>query len=152
MSTQTILMVEDSDDDFYAAQRTFQKARLFNPIRRCVTGDEAVDYLVRRGAFSDAALAPSPGIILLDLNLPGLDGRDVLRLIKENPELHRIPVIVLTTSNSEIDIEQCYADGANSYVQKPVDIQGFVLAITRLKDFWFEIAVLPKEKVLCQQN
>jgi len=147
MGTQTILMVEDSDDDFYAAQRTFQKARLNNPIRRCATGDEAVDYLFHRGAFTDAALAPLPGIILLDLNLPGLDGREVLRQIKADPKMRKIPVIVLTTSNSETDIEQSYADGANSYVQKPVDIQGFVQAITRLKDFWFEIAVLPKEKM-----
>jgi two-component system response regulator len=81
------------------------------------------------------------------LNLPGLDGREVLRQVKTNSSLRRIPVIVLTTSNSETDIEQSYADGANSYVQKPVDIQGFVQAITRLKDFWFEIAVLPKEKM-----
>jgi two-component system response regulator len=143
--TQTILIVEDSDDDFFAAQRSFQKAGLNNPIRRCATGDEAVDYLFHRGAFSDAELAPLPGIILLDLNLPGLDGREVLRQVKTNSSLRRIPVIVLTTSNSEKDVEQCYADGANSYVQKPVDIHGFVLAITRLKDFWFEIAILPKE-------
>jgi CheY-like chemotaxis protein len=145
MGTQTILMVEDSDDDFFAAQRTFKKAGLNNPIRRCETGDEAADYLFRRGAFSDPALAPSPGIILLDLNLPGLDGRDVLRQVKADPSLRRIPVIILTTSNAEKDVEQCYDDGANSYVQKPVDIHGFVLAITRLKDFWFEIAILPKE-------
>ncbi len=143
--TQTILMVEDSDDDFFAAKRAFQKAGLNNPIRRCATGDEAIDYLFRRGPFSNAALAPLPGIILLDLNLPGLDGREVLRQVKTNPSLRRIPMIILTTSNSEKDVEQCYADGANSYVQKPVDIQGFVMAIIKLKDFWFEIAILPKE-------
>ena len=80
-----------------------------------------------------------------DLNLPGLDGRAVLRQVKADPSLRRIPVIVLTTSNAEKDVEQCYADGANSYVQKPVDIHGFVLAICRLKDFWFEIAILPKD-------
>ena len=145
MGTQTILIVEDSDDDFYAAQRTFQRAGLNNPIRRCATGDEAVDYMFHRGAFSDAALAPLPGIILLDLNLPGLDGRAVLQQVKSEPSLRRIPVIVLTTSNAENDVAQCYADGANSYVTKPVDIHGFVQAITRLKDFWFEIAILPKE-------
>jgi two-component system response regulator len=144
MATQTILMVEDSQDDFIAAQRTFKKAGLNNPLRRCATGDEAVDYLFRRGAFRNATLAPLPGIILLDLNLPGLDGREVLRQVKADPLLRKIPVIILTTSSAEKDVEQCYSDGANSYVLKPVDIQGFVRAITRLKDFWFEIAILPK--------
>lgn len=141
-----ILFVEDSDDDFFAAQRAFKKAGLKNAIRRCTNGDQTIDYLFRRGEFADALKAPLPGIILLDLNLPGLDGREVLRLIKADPKLHKIPVIVLTTSNAEQDIEQCYQDGANSYVQKPVELQNFVLAISRIKDYWFEIAVLPKEE------
>ena len=148
MTTQTtlILFVEDSDDDFFAAQRAFKKTGLKNPIRRCTNGDQAVDYLYRRGEFADSNDAPLPGMILLDLNLPGLDGREVLRQIKSDPRLRKIPVIVLTTSSAEKDIEQCYADGANSYVQKPVELQSFILAIARLKDYWFEIAVLPKEE------
>jgi CheY-like chemotaxis protein len=146
LESQLILFVEDSDDDFFAAQRGFKKAGLKNPIRRCTNGDQALDYLFRRGEFSEPGVAPQPGIILLDLNLPGLDGRDILRLIKEDPKLRKIPVIVLTTSNAAQDIEQCYQDGANSYVQKPVDLQNFFLAIARLKDFWFEIAILPKEE------
>lgn len=144
--SKTILIVEDSDDDFFATQRAFKKAGLANPIRRCTNGDEAVDYLFRRGVFADPASAPRPGVVLLDLNLPGLDGRDVLRLVKADPELRRIPVIVLTTSSAEQDIERCYADGANTYVQKPVDLQGFFLAISRLKDYWFEVAILPKDE------
>jgi two-component system response regulator len=144
--TQLILIVEDSEDDFFAVQRAFKKAGLKNVLRRCTNGDQAVDYLFRRGEFADPADAPTPGVILLDLNLPGLDGRDVLRMIKTDPKLRRIPVIVLTTSNAEKDIEQCYADGANSYVQKPVDMQGFIVAISRLRDFWFEIAILPREQ------
>jgi len=142
---QMILIVEDSEDDFFAVQRAFKKAGLKNPLRRCSTGDQALDYLFRRGEFSDPETSPTPSVVLLDLNLPGLDGRDVLRLLKADPKLRRIPVIVLTTSNAEQDIEQCYADGASSYVQKPVDMPGFVLAITRLRDFWFEIAILPRE-------
>jgi CheY-like chemotaxis protein len=126
--------VEDSDDDFYAVQRAFKKSNLRNPISRCTNGEQAIDYLFRRGEFADPAKAPIPGIILLDLNLPGLDGRQVLRQVKADYKLHRIPIIVLTTSNAEQDIEQCYADGANSYVQKPVDLTSFV-------------AVLPKEPV-----
>lgn len=147
MTTEStlILFIEDSDDDFYAAQRAFKKAAK-NPIRRCTNGDQAIDYLFHRGEFSGPDRASVPGIILLDLNLPGLDGRDVLRIIKSDVKLHKIPVIVLTTSSDEKDIEQCYQDGANSYVQKPVEMQNFILAITRLKDYWFEIAVLPKEE------
>lgn len=141
---KTILIVEDSDDDFFATQRAFKKAGLSNPLYRCTNGDQAVDYLFRRGEFADPATSPRPSVVLLDLNLPGLDGRDVLRLVKADPELHKIPVIVLTTSAAEQDIERCYADGANTYVQKPVNLQGFFEAVSRLKDYWFEVAILPR--------
>ena len=145
MTIKLILIVEDSDDDFLATQRAFKKAGLRNGIRRCTNGDEAVDYLFRRGEFTDPETAPRPGVVLLDLNLPGLDGRDVLQLVKGDSDLCRIPVIVLTTSGAEQDIDRCYADGANTYIQKPVDLEGFFLAISRLKDYWFEVAILPKE-------
>ncbi len=141
---RTILIVEDSDDDFLATSRAFKKAGLKNPVRRCSNGDQAVDYLFRQGDFSNPATAPRPAVILLDLNLPGTDGREVLRRIKAEPALQKIPVIVLTTSSAEQDIERCYAYGANSYVQKPVDLQGFFQAIARLKDYWFEVAILPR--------
>ena len=143
--TQLILIVEDSEDDFLAMQRAFKKTNLKNPLHRCTNGDQALDYLFRRGEFAPPCEAPLPGIVLLDLNLPGLDGREVLRSIKADQALRKIPVVVLTTSNAEKDIEQCYEDGANSYVQKPVEMQDFVQAIARLKDFWFEIAILPKD-------
>jgi CheY-like chemotaxis protein len=143
--TKTILIAEDSDDDFLATERAFRKSGLANPIRRCTNGDQVLDYLYRRGEFSDPVKSPRPGIVLLDLNLPGTDGREVLRVVKSDHNLHKIPVIVLTTSDAERDIERCYDAGANSYVKKPVDMQGFVLAITRLQEYWFEVAVLPKE-------
>ncbi len=143
---QLILVVEDSDDDFFAMQRAFKKAGLLNPVRRCTNGDQALDYLYQRGDFTDPEAAPRPAIILLDLNLPGLDGREVLQVVKSDPKLRRIPVIVLTTSSARQDIERCYAAGANSYVHKPVNLEGFFQAISRLKDFWFGIAVLPKEE------
>ena len=142
--SQIILIVEDSDDDFFATLRAFKKTNLANPIQRCTNGDQALDYLFQRGEYSAPGTAPVPSIILLDLNLPGTDGREVLRLIKENPMLKKIPAIVLTTSNAEQDIERCYAAGANSYVQKPVDLVGFVQAIARLSDFWLNVSVLPK--------
>ena len=83
-------------------------------------------------------------MILLDLNMPGTGGKEVLQQIKSSPELRKIPVIVLTTSNDEKDIEACYDLGANSYVQKPVDLAGFMEAIGRLKDYWFTVSILPK--------
>ena len=141
---QTILVVEDSDDDFHATARAFKKAGLSNPVERCTNGDQALDYLFRRGDYANLTHAPRPGIILLDLNLPATHGREVLRQIKCDPDLHKIPVIVLTTSNAQQDIQRCYDYGANSYVQKPVDLQGFVVAMTRLKEYWFEVAVLPR--------
>ena len=141
---QYVLIVEDSDDDFLATERAFKKAGLLNPIRRCTTGDQALDYLYRRGEYAAPDAAPKPGIILLDLNLPGTDGREVLNLIKREPQLHQIPVIVLTTSDACEDIERCYAAGANSYVKKPVDLEGFVVAIARLREYWFEVSVLPR--------
>ena len=142
---KTILIVEDSDDDFLATERAFRKSGLANPIRRCTNGDQVLYYLYRRGEFADPEKSPRPGIIMLDLNLPGTDGREVLRIIKSEPNLHKIPVIVLTTSDAEQDIERCYDAGANSYVKKPVDMQGFVLAIARLHEYWIEVTVLPKE-------
>ena len=142
--SQTILIVEDSDDDYMATVRAFNKANLVNPVRRCTNGDQAIDYLLQRGEFSGPGKAPRPNIILLDLNLPGTDGREVLRMIKADPGLHKIPVIVLTTSNAERDIEQCYEAGANSYVSKPVDLVGFIQAIARLTDYWFNVSILPK--------
>ena len=142
--SQIILIVEDSDDDYMATVRAFHKANLINPVQRCTNGDQAIDYLLQRGEFSGPGKAPRPNIILLDLNLPGTGGREVLRIIKGNPDLQKIPVIVLTTSNAEQDIEQCYEAGANSYVQKPVDLVGFIQSIARLTDYWFNVSILPK--------
>lgn len=143
-STQAILIVEDSPEDYEATARAFRKSNLANPLYRCETGKEALDYLLRLGVYADPEKSPRPGIILLDLNLPGVDGRDVLMQIKTNDQLKKIPVVVLTTSLDERDIEKCYADGANSYIHKPVNLSGLVTAIQRLRDYWFEIVVLPK--------
>ncbi|QGG79105.1 response regulator [Litorivicinus lipolyticus] len=136
----TLLIIEDSDDDYLFTKRAFKKAKLANPLNRCSGGDEALDYLFRRNGFEDAE---RPSIILLDLNMPGTNGHQVLAQIKADDQLCRIPVIVLTTSDDPRDIERCYKAGANSYVQKPVDLDGFVTAMSRLKDYWFEIALLP---------
>jgi two-component system response regulator len=141
--TQPILLVEDSPEDFETTQRAFRRSGLKNPILRCADGDEALDFLFQRGSHADS---PRPGVILLDLNLPGTDGREVLSEIKANDDLKQIPVIVLTTSADERDVQACYQAGASSYIQKPVDVEGFMRAIERLNDYWFEVVILPKEQ------
>ena len=134
--TQPILIVEDSPDDFEATKRAFGKANLRNEIEHAVSGERALEYL-----RSDKV---KPGIILLDLNMPGLDGRKTLEIIKKTDNLKKIPIVILTTSNDERDVKACYELGANTFIQKPVDFDGLIAAIRRLKEYWFEIAVLPK--------
>jgi CheY-like chemotaxis protein len=138
------LLVEDSPEDFETTERAFRKSGLRNPIVRCADGDEALDYLFRRGQYAAPAKSPRPGVILLDLNLPGTDGREVLTEIKADPVLKQIPVVVLTTSRDDRDVDACYKAGANSYIQKPVDMDGFLKAIERLNGYWFEVVILPK--------
>jgi CheY-like chemotaxis protein len=108
-------------------------------------GEELMDYLYQRGAYEDAEV-PRPGVILLDLNMPRMDGREALQRIKSDADLRRIPVIVLTTSEAEQDIIESYDLGVNAYVTKPVTFEGLVDAIQALGDFWFEIVKLPSER------
>ena len=139
---QPILIVEDSDDDYEATERAFKKyGNLMNPLVRCEDGQEALAYLEK----IDLNDVNKPGIVLLDLNLPGIDGREVLKTLKSHPTLKNIPIVVLTTSNDERDIQACYDLGANTYTQKPVLLENFFHAIQKLKEYWFEIAILPKE-------
>ena len=140
-----ILVVDDSPEDYEATVRAFRKAGLRNPMLHCTTGDEALDLLHRRGAFAADGAAPRPAMILLDLNLPGTDGRAVLQEIKQTQQFSRIPVVVLTTSTDRRDVDACYAAGANSYVHKPVDLEGFMRAIELLSSYWFDVVILPKD-------
>src|SRR4051794_29822375 len=139
-----ILLVEDSDVDYEALVRCFRKADCANPIFRCADGDEALDYLRRRGRYGAAVGSPRPALILLDLNLPGVDGRQVLAEVKEDDQLRSIPVVVLTTSAAERDVAACYRAGANSYIQKPLEFGDFLDAVRCLKRYWFEVALLPR--------
>ena len=136
--SQPILIVEDSEDDFDATKRAFNKANLINPIEHAISGEQALEYLKNKAQ-------PKPGLILLDLNMPGLDGRRTLEIIKQTEFLKKIPVVILTTSDDERDVKACYELGANTYIQKPVDFDGLISAIKQLKEYWFEIALLPKE-------
>lgn len=139
-----ILLVEDNTEDYETTIRAFNKVGVTNPIKRCEDGEDALDYLFQRGEYSDPKSAPRPGIILLDLNLPGTDGREVLQEVKSDVNLKQIPVVVLTTSTDHRDIHECYNSGANSYIQKPVDLDGFIKAIEMLSSYWLDMTILPE--------
>lgn len=139
-----ILLVEDNQDDYEATVRSLKKNHFVNPIKWCKNGQEALDYLLKKGQYAQDATVP--GLILLDLNMPGIDGREVLRQLKDYPELRRIPVVVLTTSSDVKDVDECYEIGASTYIQKPVSFGGLTEAIRTMKDYWFGIAILPSLK------
>lgn len=141
----TILLVEDNIDDYESAVRSFREAHLDNPVQWCRSGRDALDYLKREGKYALDKAAIMPSLVLLDLNMPGIDGRKTLALIKEDEELKKIPIVILTTSADEGDVAQCYKLGASTYIQKPVSFEGLVDAISRIKDYWFGLALLPQE-------
>jgi len=135
-----ILLVEDNEDDITITKRAIQKGQIKNKL--CVTrdGEEAMDFLRRRGRFRGAS---RPGFVLLDLNMPKLDGFEVLREIKSDPELKSIPVVVLTTSGRDEDIEQAYALGCNNYIVKPVSFEKFIKTVIEIKEYWLTISRIP---------
>jgi CheY-like chemotaxis protein len=139
----TILLADDDEDDLEMTQEALLKSRLGNDLRVVVDGEELMDYLNRRGQYHTPADAPTPGLILLDLNMPKKDGREALAEIKANPELRTIPVVVLTTSRAEEDIFRTYDLGVSSFITKPVTFEGLVEAMKVLSTYWFEIVELP---------
>ncbi len=142
---QTLLIIEDSDEDFKAFQRIMSKQRVDKHIYRCIDGDEALDFLYHTGQYLDPANAPRPAVILLDLNLPGTDGREVLEQIKQDDALKTIPVVVFTTSSNPKDIEVCYRYGVSGYIVKPININKLMRMIQIFIDYWFEAVILPDE-------
>ncbi len=144
MSEWHLLLIEDSDEDVAATIRSLRREGLPLLLHRCTTGDQALDYLYRRGRYAHPAAAPRPNLILLDLNLPATDGRALLAVIKDDEDLKAIPVVVLTTSNNPRDIAICYQRGANSYQIKPVDYARFKQSMQALIDYWFQTATLPE--------
>ena len=139
----TILMADDDPDDRMLTGEALEESMLANDLHFVEDGEELMDYLYRRGKYSDPASAPKPGVILLDLNMPKKDGREALKEIKSDPNLKRIPIVVMTTSKVEQDILRSYDLGANSYITKPVTFDGLVEVIKNLGRYWFEIVELP---------
>ncbi len=139
----TILMADDDADDRMMTREAFEENHLANDLRFVEDGVELMDYLKRRGKYSDPATSPRPGLILLDLNMPKKDGREALREIKEDPALKRIRVIVLTTSKAEEDILRSYDLSAASDITKPVTFDALVEVVKTLGRYWLEIVELP---------
>jgi two-component system, response regulator len=137
-----ILMADDDADDRMLTRDAMHESRLGNPFREVEDGQELMDYLRRKGKYATAD-APRPGLILLDLNMPRMDGREALELIKKDPKLRCIPVIILTTSKTEEDILRTYGLGANSFITKPVTFDGLVEIVRALNSYWFNIVQLP---------
>lgn len=141
---QPLLIVEDSNEDFSTLLRVLRKLSFDRPIQRVESGDEALDFLFRQGEYIDAKKSPQPSLVLLDLNLPGTDGREVLFQIKSDETLRMIPIVVFTTSSNPKDIEVCYRFGVNSYMLKPMDTQALYHTVQAFLVHWYEVVVLPE--------
>jgi CheY-like chemotaxis protein len=140
----TILLADDDEEDRELARDALQDSHLANEMRFAVDGEDLMDYLRREGKYAAPGVdAPRPGIILLDLNMPKKDGREALAEIKADPNLRRIPVVVLTTSKDEEDVLRTYDLGVNSFITKPVTFAGLVEAMRIWTRYWFELVELP---------
>jgi CheY-like chemotaxis protein len=143
-------MADDDEEDCMLVKEAFEENRLINDLRFVEDGEELMDYLNRRGKYEDPALSPWPDLILLDLNMPKKDGRTALREIKEDPRLHCIPVVILTTSREERDVLLTYNTGASSFIMKPVSFEGLVEVISAIKIYWFDIVRFPAARNGCE--
>jgi len=141
----TILLADDDPDDRQLTRDAFAENRLVNELHFVEDGEELMDYLRRRGRYRNLNGEPLPGLILLDLNMPRKDGREALKEIKADPELRRLPIVVLTTSKAEEDILRSYDLGVNSYITKPVTFKSLVELVKVLGQYWFEVVKLPQD-------
>ena len=142
MTDRTILMIEDSDEDYVAVRRIFEKSGYDFRLERAVNADQALAFLLS-GSLAEDHRSSLPSLILLDLNLPGLDGRALLSQLKTDTRFKEIPVVILTTSNDPRDVLYCYRNGANGYQLKAVGFKRFFNSIKSMISYWFETATLP---------
>lgn len=145
----TILVADDDADDRMLIEDAFSESKLQNPLHFVEDGEQLLSYLKREGDYADMKGKPYPGVILLDLNMPKMDGRTALAKIKEEEALCRIPIIILTTSKAEEDILRTYNLGVNSFITKPVTFDGLVDVVRSIGQYWIEIVALPPE---CTSN
>jgi CheY-like chemotaxis protein len=141
-----ILMAEDDSDDRLLVQDAIAECQWEGSLKFVENGEELLDYLFRRGKYNTLNGAHRPGLILLDLNMPKKDGREALRELKADPELRRIPVVVLTTSKADTDVDGLYELGASSFISKPVQFDALVKVIRILSEYWFKTVELPSAK------
>jgi CheY-like chemotaxis protein len=138
-----VLLADDDEDDRMLTAEALRESKLANELTTVNDGEELMDYLYRRGKYAPPASAPRPGLVLLDLNMPRKDGREALREMKADAGLRSIPVVILTTSKAEEDVERAYNLGANSFIVKPVTFAGLVEALKVTTEYWFQIVQLP---------
>ncbi len=141
-----ILLVEDNPADVKITQRALKESGLAVELIVVRDGQEAIDYLLRRGSHATTLTWRVPSLILLDINLPRMNGREVLEIIRATPDLRAVPVVVLTTSRRQEDVEQMYAAGANTYIEKPADFVRFVDALRLIHRYWLDLALLPPQR------
>jgi len=142
-SVVEILLVEDNPEDIELTLRALKKSKLANNVVVAEDGEEALDFIFARGKYSERSVTHSPKVILLDLKLPKISGIEVLREIKKDPRTSLIPVVVLTSSTQETDIEESYKLGANSYIVKPVNFENFIESLRQMNDYWLVLNRLP---------
>ena len=140
-----LVVADDDADDRMLIEEALEESRLANPVDFCVDGLDLLEYLRREGQWTGLKGEPLPGLILLDLNMPRMDGRTALAEIKADEKLRRIPIVILTTSKSEEDIVRTYDTGVNSFITKPVTFEGLTGVVGALKRYWFEIVALPPD-------
>ncbi|MBW4558489.1 MAG: response regulator [Trichormus sp. ATA11-4-KO1] len=140
---EPLLVVEDSNEDFRMLQRLMRRMAVQNPIHRCTNGDEVLELLYQKGSAHNPKATLRPSVILLDLNLPGIDGRDILERLKQDRSFREIPIVVFTTSSNPKDVELCYQKGANGYLVKPMDAEELKKTIQAFVDYWLEANTPP---------
>ncbi|MEX1258244.1 MAG: response regulator [Gemmatimonadota bacterium] len=138
-----VLIADDDEEDRLLMREAFDACGLENPLYFVFDGENCLDFLGRRGSYAEPGAAPRPGIIFLDLKMPGMTGFEVVEAIKRDSQLRSIPVVVVTTSDAEEDVARSYELGVSGYVTKPVTFDGLVQAVGVLKDYWFETVALP---------
>ncbi len=138
-----LLIADDDEEDREMTLEALKENFILNDVRFVEDGVELLNYLFRRGSYQDPASSPKPGLILLDLNMPRMDGREALQQIKTHPELRKIPIIILTTSQAEEDILRSYDLGVNCFITKPVTFRDFIEVTKSLGNYWFEIVQIP---------